>query len=208
MAKSRKLLTVGALGVGAMALIGSGATAVFTDSVNATQEVNTGTMTMAISSTDTNHGNVADGQVSPDGKSITFTVTNSGSQLNQKHSVTVHNTGSLPLVMSSVSVTPDGSKNDGPLNQEVLLNLDGYKAPAGISVAAAEATGWTCIGADCTIQPKSSYTFPFEFHADLSNAAQGQTIRPKLTIGATEANPSAGNRPVQAGAHFAPVAKN
>ena len=51
MAYSRKVLTVGALGVAAFALIGAGATATFTDGVQAQQSITAGTMNMTISST-------------------------------------------------------------------------------------------------------------------------------------------------------------
>jgi predicted ribosomally synthesized peptide with SipW-like signal peptide len=202
---SRKLLTVSALGVAAFALIGAGADAAFNDSVNATQSISTGTFSMAISSTDAN--NTPDGVTGPDGKSITFTVTNSGSAINQEHHVTITNTGTLALVMSSASVTAAGT-NDSPLNQEVNMNLDGYNMPTGITVAGAQSTAWACQPvADCTIAVGASYTLPLNFFGDLSNAAQHQTITPKLTIGATEANPSAFSRAAHGQPHFAPVAK-
>jgi hypothetical protein len=204
MAKSRKLLTVSALGVAAFALIGAGAGAAFNDSVSATQNLSTGTFSMAISSTDAT--GASDGVTGDGGKSITFNVKNSGSKIDQQHNVTITNTGTLDLVMSSASVTAAGT-NDSPLNQEVNMNLDSYNMPTGITVAGAQSTAWACQPvADCTIKAGASYTLPFNFFGDLSNAAQTQTISPKLTIGATEANPSAGNRP-QGQPHFVPVTK-
>jgi hypothetical protein len=119
-------------------------------------------------------------------------VVNSGSQINQKHRIKVTNTGSLPLVMSSVSVLPDGN-NDSPLNKDVKMNLD----------------GWTGSVLECSPQhgraPGKDYTFPFELSADLGNTDQGQTIRPMLTIGATEAPPSSAKGSDRGVTHIVPT---
>lgn len=48
MAGSRKALTVGALGVGAMALIGAGASATFTDGVHADQSIRAGELNVSV----------------------------------------------------------------------------------------------------------------------------------------------------------------
>jgi hypothetical protein len=200
MARSRKFLTVGALAVGALSLIGAGAGAVFNDAANATDHLNTGTLSMKITSVDVNNNNAADGLRSPGGKSIQFVVVNSGSQINQKHSITVTNTGSLPLVMSSVSVLPDGN-NDSPLNKDVTMNLDGWTG----TVQAAQSTAWACVGPDCTLAPGKDYTFPFELSADLGNKDQDATIRPTLTIGATEAPRSPANRSSGGLTHIVPT---
>ena len=200
MARSRKFLTVGALAVGALSLIGAGAGAAFNDGANATDHLNTGTLSMKITSVDVNNDNAPDGLRSPGGKSISFIVVNSGSQINQKHSIKVTNTGSLPLVLSSVSVLPDGN-NDSPLNSDVMMNLDGWTG----SVKEAQSTAWACVGPDCTIAPGDAYTFPFELSADLGNTDQGQTIRPMLTIGATEALPSASRGSARNATHIVPT---
>jgi hypothetical protein len=200
MARSRKFLTVGALAVAALSLIGAGAGAAFNDAATATAHLNTGTLSMKITSVDVNNENAPDGLHSSGGKSISFIVVNSGSQINQKHMIKVSNTGTLPLVISSVAVTPDGN-NDSPLNKDVTMNLDGWTG----SVEAAQSTAWACVGPDCTIAPGKAYTFPFELSADLGNTDQDQTIRPTLTIGATEAPRSGANGSARGVTHIVPV---
>ncbi|MEP7193829.1 MAG: hypothetical protein ABI903_13295 [Actinomycetota bacterium] len=190
MARSRKFLTVGALAVGALSLIGAGAGAAFNDAATATNHLNTGTLSMKISSVDVNNNHVADGLRSAGGKSISFIVVNSGSQINQKHLIRVTNTGSLPLVLSSFSVHPDGN-NDSPLNRDVTMRLDEWTG----SVDQAQSTAWECVGPRCTIAPGDAYQFRFNLYANLGNTDQDQTIRPTLTIGATEAPPQADNAP-------------
>ena len=182
MAKSRKFLTAGAVGVAALALIGTGAGAAFNDSVSATQNISTGTLLMAISSTGT--GGASDGVVSADGKSIVFTAGNAGSSFSQNHNVTVHNIGTLPLLMDGVTLSADGT-NDISLAQATNLNLDGIT----FTVAAAQAQAFACTtagvigGPDCVINPGGSYTFAFDFSAtDLTNENQGKSIGTKLTI--------------------------
>ena len=92
MAYSRKFLTVGALGVAALALIGAGAGATFSDSVDANQKVTGGTMDLVIS-------NGAGGKVSPDGKSVTLPDFGpTGSTFETTHRViTVTNNGDIPV---------------------------------------------------------------------------------------------------------------
>lgn len=92
MAYSRKFLTVGALGVAALALIGAGASATFNDAVDANQKVTAGTMNLVIS-------NGAGGTVSPDGKSVTLPdVGPTGSTFETTHKViTVTNNGDIPV---------------------------------------------------------------------------------------------------------------
>jgi hypothetical protein len=66
MAYSRKVLTVGAMGVAAFALIGAGASGTFTDGAAAQQVLTAGTMNMTITSP-------ADGAMrTPDGKTLTL----------------------------------------------------------------------------------------------------------------------------------------
>jgi hypothetical protein len=87
-------------------------------------------------------------------------------------------------------VHPDGN-NDSPLNQDVTMRLDDWTG----SVDKAQSIAWACVGPDCTIAPGDAFTFPFNLSADLGNTDQDQTIRPTLTIGATEAPSSANNAP-------------
>lgn len=92
MTYSRKFLTVGALGVAALALIGAGANATFFDGLEANQTVTAGKMDLVIS-------NGAGGTVSPDGKSVTLPdVGPTGSTFETTHRViTVTNNGDIPV---------------------------------------------------------------------------------------------------------------
>lgn len=198
MARSRKFLTVGAMSVAALALIGAGAGATFNDSGSAAGKVSTGTLVMRITSVD--RAGSAAGVVSNNGKSISFTLANSGSQISQKHMLTVKNAGTLPLTMSSVSVS-SGARNNSPLANDVTLNLDG----TSLSVQAAQASGWQC-NSDCVLAVGASYTFPFNFTARLRNIDEGQSISPTLTILATEASTSNDiTSPAGAVGRFVPV---
>jgi len=62
MAYSRKVFTVGALGVAAFALIGAGASATFNDSVEAKQLITAGSMNMTITSPETGAWRTTDGK--------------------------------------------------------------------------------------------------------------------------------------------------
>jgi predicted ribosomally synthesized peptide with SipW-like signal peptide len=92
MAYSRKFLTVAALGVASLALIGVGANATFTDSVDASRDVTAGKMDLVIT-------NGAGGTVSPDGKSVTLPDFGpTGSTFETTHRViTVTNNGDIPV---------------------------------------------------------------------------------------------------------------
>ena len=92
MAYSRKFLTVGALGVAALALIGAGGSATFRDALDANQKVTAGTMNVWIS-------DGAGGTVSPDGKSVTLPDFGpTGSTFETEHRViTVTNYGNIPV---------------------------------------------------------------------------------------------------------------
>jgi predicted ribosomally synthesized peptide with SipW-like signal peptide len=107
---TRKALTVGAAGVAALALIGTGAGATFTDSVHETQSITAGTMNLQVS---------GDGTVSADGKSITlspFGPTGSTFESVRKI-VTIHNNGNIPATADAIQMTasPSGNANDNAL---------------------------------------------------------------------------------------------
>lgn len=141
MAISRKALAVGTMGVAALALVGTGAGATFTDSVHETQSIQAGTMNMQIS---------GPGSVSADGKSITLpafgptgstfestkqvvTITNSGNvaatsaaiQMSESHP----NAGNNNALFAQTNVCimshdPSGTwtEGNGPLSAAVALN--------------------------------------------------------------------------------------
>lgn len=176
---NKKVVGAMFMAAGAVALVGIGAGASFTDSVSATQHISTGTLSMSISSVDQN-GN-PDGTVSRDGKSISWDLSNSGSTIDVQHTVTVTNTGSLPLDISSVSFQP-ADANDTPLADDVQVQLDQI---TGYSVNGLQNTSLFCSG--CQLAPGATFTFPLNFSApDLGNKDEGQTISPSLTLGASE----------------------
>ena len=110
MALSRKVLAAGAVGVAALALIGTGAGASFTDAVHATQTINAGTMTIQISD--------AAGSVSADGKSVTLPAFGpTGSTFETSNTITVKNIGHIPATFDSFQMTEpsSGNANDNAL---------------------------------------------------------------------------------------------
>ncbi|SRR5216683_1949646 len=179
-----RFLVVGALITSALGLIGFGASAAFTDSVSATQIINTGTLAMCISSVDGN--GVPDGVVSKDCKSVTWDLENSGSKINLPHTLTVTNTGTLPLTINSVTVSARGGGLDpAPLGDDVTWNINGFI----FSVRQAESIAWTCGG--CNLKPGGTLVFVNSFTGSLNNADEGQTIMPTIALGAVEWNGSA-----------------
>ena len=91
MARSRKFLTAGAVGVAALALIGAGASATFTDGVNATQKVTAGTMSLQVTS--------PGGTTSADGRTVTLPDVGPVNSTFETHNqiITVTNNGNIPV---------------------------------------------------------------------------------------------------------------
>jgi hypothetical protein len=110
MGNSRKILTAGAVGVAALALIGTGAGATFTDAVHANRTVTAGTMNVQIT---------AGGNVSADGKSVTMpAVGPTGSTFESTQQlVTVKNKGNIPATFDSFQMTDShvGTANNNAL---------------------------------------------------------------------------------------------
>ena len=110
MAFSRKVLTAGAVGVAALALIGTGAGASFTDAVHATQTITAGTMNVQVTA--------AAGTVSADGKSVTLPAFGpTGSTFETSNTITVKNNGHMPATFDSFQMTEpsSGNANDNSL---------------------------------------------------------------------------------------------
>jgi len=105
MAFSRKVLTAGAVGVAALALIGTGAGATFTDAVHANSTVTAGTMNLQIT---------AGGNISADHKSVRLApVGPTGSTFESSEQlVTVKNNGDIPVTFDSFQMTEPSSGND------------------------------------------------------------------------------------------------
>jgi hypothetical protein len=134
MAISRKALTIGAVSVAGLALVGTGAGATFSDSVHETQSLEAGTMNMQI-----------DGpghDVSADGKTITLpTFGPTGSTFEStKQVVTITNSGNIPARAASIQMSEShaGNANDNALFAQTnvcIMSVDpGYGAnvdPAG-----------------------------------------------------------------------------
>ncbi len=113
MAHTRKALTVGAISVAALALIGTGAGASFTDAVNNTQHITAGTMNVKIT-------DGAGGSVSPDGKTVTFASFGpQGSTFETPQKViTIRNNGNIPAMAKSIQMT---ESHVGTANNNALL---------------------------------------------------------------------------------------
>jgi predicted ribosomally synthesized peptide with SipW-like signal peptide len=113
MAKSRKFLTVGALGVGAMALIGAGATATFTDAASGSQKITAGTMSL--------YAHSVGGTTSADGRTVTlpaFGPTGSTFQTTN-YPVLITNNGNVKVTELSITLS---DANDGAANSVALRN--------------------------------------------------------------------------------------
>jgi predicted ribosomally synthesized peptide with SipW-like signal peptide len=181
-----------AAGVAGMALIGVGAGASFTDSVSANQHIDTGTLVLNISS--------PDGTASNNGHTISWSLANSGSNVDQSHTVTVTNAGSLPLTLTTASFTDPGHGTQ--LAQDLQANFDGNTG----TLASIEAPPYQCFGAVCTLAPGGTYEFPLNYtNPNLGNGDENQIVEPSLTINAVEANPSHHNAPTAGSSNgFAP----
>ena len=128
MAISRKFVTVGALGVSAIALIGAGAGASFTDEVSATQQLTAGTPGLTI----TGGGG---GAVSADGKSVTLpTLDAVNSTFESPHRIiTVTNTGDIDLTAVAFQVTEThvGTANNNALAAQLNVCVQSTDASGG-----------------------------------------------------------------------------
>jgi hypothetical protein len=100
MATSHKVLTVGAVGVAALALIGTGAGATFTDAVHETQSVQAGTMNVQVTGP-------SGSSRSADGKTITLpTFGPTGSTFESpRQLITITNNGNIPATADAIQMT-------------------------------------------------------------------------------------------------------
>ncbi len=179
MALSRKILTVGAMGVAALALIGAGATATFNDAAQARQQITAGTMNMTISGP---AGSWTNGKIltleatGPVGSTFTtgaqlVTVTNNGNITSELVKLTVAAPTTNTALSNGIRVKiqkPDSQSPayDGPLanlSAAAGVGINGQKVPAG--------------------QSRSAY---ITFYAnDLPNDAQGGVVTPTFTVDVT-----------------------
>lgn len=170
MAISRKVLTAGAVGVAALALIGTGAGATFTDAVHANRTVTAGTMNVQIT---------AGGNVSADGKSVTLpAVGPTGSTfVSDQRLVTVKNKGNIPATFDSfqMSESPSGNANDNALFSQTNVCIrstdpasvvdGGTWTEANGPLSAAVALNPTVKENPVVLHPGETMTFSVDFYA-------------------------------------------
>jgi len=123
MARSRKFLTVGALGVASFALIGAGATATFTDSARARQNITAGTMSLLVTS--------PGGSTSSDGRTVTlpdFGPTGSEFQTHNKL-ITIRNTGNITATHLEIDFTDSNNGSNASLALRSQTNLCMFSDP-------------------------------------------------------------------------------
>jgi hypothetical protein len=168
MAYSRKFLTAGAVGVAALALIGTGAGATFTDAVHANRTVTAGTMNVQI--TDGDGGNV-----SADGKSVTLPpVGPTGSTFESDHHIiTITNLGNIPATADAIQMTEShvGTANNNALFAQTNVCIQSTDASGGPwtegngPLATAVALNPTVKQNPVVLQPGQSMTFSVDFYA-------------------------------------------
>jgi hypothetical protein len=190
MAYSRKVLTVGALGVAALALIGTGAGATFHGSVQAQQTITAGNLSVLITS--------PSGSTSPDGKTVTLnTLTNEPSHFSgPQETVTVTNNGSVPATVTGFTAadTYDNAALEGALNIQ-LVDSGGHQICNDLISTLKAGTGFIAIPGGTTIATGGSMnvyvTFSSSGNSDgnygtgLPQAAQRGSVTPTLTANVT-----------------------
>jgi hypothetical protein len=168
MARSRKIFTASAVGIAALALIGAGATATFTGSVDATQTITAGTMGLTI----TNGGG---GTVSADGRSVTLPAFGpTGSTFQTPNRIlTVTNTGNVTVKAAAFQMTETdaGNANDIALLAQTNVcirstDLSGGPWTEGNGpLATAVALNPTVVENPVVLVPNQSMTFSVDFYA-------------------------------------------
>jgi hypothetical protein len=181
MAYSRKVLTVGALGVAAFALIGAGASATFSDGVQAQQTISAGTMNMTITSP------AAGAWRTTDGKTLTLkpygpvgSTFSTGAQ-----EIIVSNSSNIDAKMVKLVVSAPTSNNqlrDGIYVKIQTGSADGPVVYDGL-LTALESSASPFIQGQ-TIAHGSSVTADVTFYAGDTNANSAGGARVSLPDGA------------------------
>jgi predicted ribosomally synthesized peptide with SipW-like signal peptide len=183
MAYSRKVLTVGALSVAALALIGTGAGATFHDSVQAQQTITAGNLSVLISS----------GSESTYGKTVTLsTLSDEPSHFSAPpETITVKNNGSVPATVTGFTAadTNNNAALEGALN--IQLVSGGHEICNDLlSTLVAGTIPWGATiptGGSMSV----SVTFSSTANSDRNNGtglpqgAQGGWVTPTLTANVT-----------------------
>lgn len=171
MAKSRKFLTAGAVGVAAIALIGAGASATFTDQVQVNRTINAGTMNVQIT-------DGAGGTVSADGKSVTMPFGPVGSTFITPHKIiTVKNNGNIEVKSLAFQMTeshPGDARNNALAAQtNVCIQSTDYSGGPWTEgngpLATAIALHPTVAQNPVTLQPGATMTFSVDFYAGMNS---------------------------------------
>ena len=180
MAHSRKLLTVGALGVAALALIGTGAGATFSDAVHATQSVKAGTLNMTVSSA------ASGASISTDRKTVTFAAVGpvgssftTGPQL-----VTATNSGDITA--RAITLRAADTNTNATLKGQLYVTItsSGQVAYDGL-LAGLESSPINIQG---DVAPGATDPFDVTFYAgqgstpSLTNGSQGGSVTPTITV--------------------------
>jgi predicted ribosomally synthesized peptide with SipW-like signal peptide len=191
MAYSRKVLTVGALGVAALALIGTGAGATFHDSAQAQQSITAGNLSVTISS--------PSGTTSNGGKTLTLAaLTNEPSNFSApQEAITVKNTGSVPATVTGFTAadSTDRAALEGALYVK-LVDSNNKVIYEGLFATMKAGSGFIAIPGGTTIAKNGDsmtvyVTFSATANSDgnngtgLPDAAQGGTVIPTLTANVT-----------------------
>src|SRR5450631_2991980 len=185
MAYSRKVLTVGALGVAALALIGTGAGATFHDSAQAQQAITAGNLSVSINA---DHG-------STNGKTVTLpTLSDEPSNFSgPQETITVANNGSVPATVTGFTAadTSDRPALRDALNIQIV-DSNSHEIYNGL-LSTLEAGGSFQIPKGGTTLANNgdsmsfSVTFSSTGNSDgnsgtgLPQAAQGGSVTPTLT---------------------------
>jgi predicted ribosomally synthesized peptide with SipW-like signal peptide len=192
MAYSRKVLTVGALGVAALALIGTGAGATFHDSAQAQQNITAGNLSVWISSD----------SGTTDGKTVTLPkLSDEPSHFSgPQESITVKNTGSVPATVTgftatdTTNVAANNAALEGALNIQLVDSKNNviYDGPFSAFKAGGSfpipfgGTTLAANGASMTIYVTFSSTGNSDaINGGLPDAAQGGSVTPTLTANVT-----------------------
>jgi hypothetical protein len=186
MAYSRKVLTVGALGVSAFALIGAGATATFTDGAQAQQTISADTMNMTITST------AAGAWRTTDGKTLTLKAYGPvGSTFTTgPQTVIVSNNSNTDAKMVKLAVTAPTSNAELRDGLYVRIQMADTNAPVYDGLLTDLESSSSPVVKGQTIAAGTSMTANVTFYAgdtrpSLPNGAQGGVVVPTFTVGFT-----------------------
>jgi hypothetical protein len=175
MAFSRKVLTAGAVGVAALALIGTGAGATFSDAVHVNTPLTAGTMNVQI---------ISGGNISADHKSVTLApVGPTGSTFESAHQlITIKNNGDIPATADHFQMTEShvGTANNNALLAQTnvcIMSTDPASVVGGGTWTEGNGPLTTAIGLNPTVKentivlhPGETMTFSVDFYAGRDSA--------------------------------------